>query len=564
MRLTTLSGLTLVLIGAAAEAFDFAEDVQRLSTEARWPGLAAALVVADRPATVVALGEASKGRPWQIDTPFAIGDYTMVMSAVMALRLEAQGRWSVDDALADHLPELRLSGISGSPPIRIIDLLSHHSGMAMANFHGLWQLPSASVEGGSQTYRQTQPSGLFYGYSYLGYEALREAMEARTGVRYRVLFERELVEPMALQETGFDDPEAVSGHRKRRPLPAYRVRDLAALGAQMSIRDLARSLQVLNGDLSGDGRLLSAADVERLVADYSRPMDLDNQTGLGWQLTNTGRHRVARVARSNFAVPGLRGVILWAIDERLAVVLVANDADAGRPLYEAARGLFDHALEAEFGIEPPAPDDRLLPPAKIELRAPAVAGDLADAYATPIGLIRPTPGPGRFDFQLLGLGLRAKERPDGWYRVRYQLLGVLPLSLGILDELLLRPAQVDGRQLLVAWFQGQQLVLGSAVATAEAPPLWRDRAGDYDLLNPDLASQQWQLRRVKLVAGDAGLTIRFEIPLGLIRLRPELAVEALDDKRLRIAGIGSNLGDAIDYDVATRTLEFSGYRFAAR
>ena len=95
--------------------------------------LPGAIIAIKKPGQSLWIGASGKSNiDQQIDmqesTPFRIGSITKVFIAVVALKLQEQGKLKLEDKLTDHLPELK-DKIPHSSQITIRMLLNHSSGI---------------------------------------------------------------------------------------------------------------------------------------------------------------------------------------------------------------------------------------------------------------------------------------------------------------------------------------------------------------------------------------------------------------------------------------------------
>ena len=161
------------------------------------------------------------------DTLFRIASMTKPVTAVAVLRLVEQGKLSLDDPVADYLPQIgamqvRLpDGTSRPParPVRVRDLLTHLSGIgyrfdnesplgreyvAAAPFEKAASLAEAvDAIGGLDLF--FDPGSRFL-YSY-GLDVAGRLVEVVSGQRFDAFLRDEIFVPLAMHETGFVLPE---------------------------------------------------------------------------------------------------------------------------------------------------------------------------------------------------------------------------------------------------------------------------------------------------------------------------------------------------------------------
>lgn len=175
-----------------------------------------------------ATGERSLGGPpMSEDTLFRIASMTKPVTAVAILRLVEQGKLSLDDPVADYLPEIgrmqvRLPDGSARPPARAIkirDLLTHLSGIGYRfdpdSALGREYLAAAPFEKARSLKEAVETIGrldLFFDpgsrflYSY-GLDVAGRLVEVVSGTTFDAFLRAEIFDPLAMHDTGFYVPE---------------------------------------------------------------------------------------------------------------------------------------------------------------------------------------------------------------------------------------------------------------------------------------------------------------------------------------------------------------------
>jgi CubicO group peptidase (beta-lactamase class C family) len=500
-------------------------------------------------------------KPATAGSVYQAGDFTKLITTIAVLRLVESGRLSLDMPLSEILPDLEITTVHPQRPVPTLrQLLSHHSGLPHNTLAGSYLAEPPSRALVSRSVFLAQPAGQIYTYSQVAFNLLGQVVSQETGQNFAEVVSETILKPLQMNSAGFAlSGELARGHRKRKvsKVPTY-SRDLAAMGLLASVDDLARLMQWF---LASDTRPILArrwVDEMARVQNADFPLDLDNDAGLGWQLTNTGRHRVARLLRLNASTPDFNGIMLLAPDERLGVVLMANSSNSTDFVLTIGRRALDLILEANSGIQPVDRDVAL--PDKIPLAEGAKNDIKLDRYSTPLGLIEFSGEAERPDMIFLGRKFRAKRREDGWYSISYRLLGLFDIQFSFLTELLLRPGHLAGHRLLLGYYQGVQFMAGSALENEKAPVDLAHLAGHYRLLNPDNLSRRLEIEEVKLVFGDGRLTVTYRLP-AFITLRPRLPLQYIKPGHFVIAGLGSNLGEKVLFSEDSRRFVYSGYTF---
>lgn len=565
IRLLLILLCLLPALAAADARLDRVQQQRRAELQAaagtrKVPGLSIALVVAGRTLWLESFGYADRTRRRALgnDSRHDLGDLSKPFVAALAVRLAAQGKVDLDAPVTRYLPQLRIAG-GDAGEVTLKRLLTHHAGLPPNQLAGMYreagQAPAAAVSPPPEALYFTQPPGRIYAYSNIGVELAAQALAAAGGAGYAELLQNEVLTPLALGRTGFlpRDDDA-RGHRKGAAIvPPVLAREQAALGLRGSIADLARLAEQLTA-------AEPAMDLSALLQPYNRDiaLDLDYRNGLAFSLFADRRPAVGTVARLTSLYPGARGRIDIALDQRAAVIVLANGGDAGDAVDEQADALIDAWLQAAHGIAPR--EHRSALPAAAPWPAAAKPDRAARYYSSAAGLVELTPDDEDFDVRVLGLRLGAERREDGWYRLHFRLLG-LPLDLGPLRRVLVAPAVVDGQRVLIAWSARRCYLIGTAWEPPPLPSAVTALAGDYRLLNPDALTAELGIARMQLDVADGVLSASYPLDIPLLRTRVPLQPEG--DDALRVPGLGSIVGERlrIERGAGAPRLHYSGYVF---
>lgn len=141
--------------------------------------------------------------PMDTETVFDIGSITKQFTAAAILRLEMDGRLSVEDTLGEHVPGLPAEKAA----ITLHQLLTHTAGLPVgfgpddepidrSNYLGLVAMMPLLSEPGDR-----------YEYSNVGYSLLAAVIEFETGEPYEAFLRTALFEPAGMLDTGYLLPD---------------------------------------------------------------------------------------------------------------------------------------------------------------------------------------------------------------------------------------------------------------------------------------------------------------------------------------------------------------------
>ena len=339
------------------------------------PG-AAVGVLRDGEVTLASYGVADTrtGAPVTAASLFAVGSLTKSMVATVVARLAEEGRLSLDDPVAAHVPELR--GTTWAERATVRDLLANRSGLPLRM---ALEFDFETGEAGDDVLARfaarvaaKEPAADVWSYTNAGWCLLGRALETVTGSSWEEAMRAELLAPAGMRETAFAtetrSEARVSGHEPtpEGPVPVgpLQARTYGPAGA---------SLVSTVGDML---RFAALHLEDPALATLRRPQPGPRIHGwldgwcLGWAWFDW---EGGRVWGWDSVVSGERAVLRLVPEQKAAVVLMTN-SDRGRALY---RSLFPELMRSSVGIG--------FPPLRLDVR-PGAAGDLsrfAGVYAWP-------------------------------------------------------------------------------------------------------------------------------------------------------------------------------------
>ena len=180
------------------------------------------------------------------DDQYLVGSNTKTFTAVMLMQLRDEGRLTLDDLLADHLPDV-------GHPVTVRQALAHVSGMQREPLGDVWdtlEQPDAAslLRGFAEAERVGRPHTRWH-YSNLAYAVLGQVVEKLDSRPWVESLEERLLRPLEMRRTtvGFVDDDHVTGyfvppfHDVPREEPVLDLRAMTPVGGLASTaRDLAR------------------------------------------------------------------------------------------------------------------------------------------------------------------------------------------------------------------------------------------------------------------------------------------------------------------------------------
>jgi CubicO group peptidase (beta-lactamase class C family) len=545
---------------------------QREMRKANVTGLSVALVDDQNLVWAEGFGFADRARNTAAgaDTVYRLGSITKLFTAAAIMQLAEEGRLAIDQPVAAAIPDFSVkSRFNNARPVTPRLLLSHHGGLPTDILKGFSEPRPSSL---AELTRRLQdeylafPPGTVWCYSNVGYSLLGRIIETAAAAPYEAHIDGALLKPLGMSSSSISaktpqGPAAAKGYREGKEADDLILRDVPAGGLNASVRDMGRFLSMIFADGRANGRdVLRAETVHEMLRPQNTdvPLDLNFRVGLGWMLSGLGDIDLSGagpVAHHAGSTDLFHGQVIALPVHKLGVVVLGNSASAGKVVNKIAVEALKLALEAKTGIREPEPapptlSDRPLAPELVR----AFEGD----YATLLGYAKVYAKGGELRAEAVGRTFRLLPRDDGLLAIRYSLLGIVNIDLGM--EVGLSRARIADREILVAQIGGQQLLAGEKIEPVGMPDAWLERLGEYEVTN--LGDDRPVFTRVALARDARHLLLRV-----LTAQAPDVdyafPLEALDDRVAVIRGLGQRQGDAI---VATQTpsgvqLAYSGYLF---
>ena len=316
------------------------------------PGLAVAVVHADKVVYLKGFGVRELGKPDPIDpdTVFQLASVSKPLSATVIAAAVGDGTVGWDSKVADLDPAFRLSGDYVSGEVTIRELLCHRTGLPEHAGDVLEDLgyPRDEV---LRRLRFQKPAGLFrssYAYTNFAFTEAGVAAARVAGKAWEDLAADRLFKPLGMGRTSYRHADYAAAtnraklHARRdgKWVARYDRRPDAqapAGGASSTARDLARWLRLLLADGRSGGKPVVAAEAlgetfrpQVVSRPAGKPTDPTGFYGLGW---NVGRDEAGRLTLTHSGAFDLGAATCVALvpEEKLGIVVLTNGAPIGFP-----------------------------------------------------------------------------------------------------------------------------------------------------------------------------------------------------------------------------------------
>lgn len=505
-------------------------------------------------------------------TLYRMGSISKLFTDTAAMQAVAAGRLALDAPITQALPNWRIRSRFGPVPITARQLMTHHAGLPRDLGYGMWstapmslQQRVAALADEDMAYRP----GQLFAYANTDITVLGAALEHLNGQPFEALMQDRLLAPLGMRTASFSAavsprPEMSRAYRKGRPQAEPALADVPAGGLNASVLDMAQFIKMVFAEgRSGDQPVLPAAAVREMqqVQNADVALDAGFQVGLGWMLSTLGGEPLegaGPVLHHGGATVHFRSQMVLLPEHQLGVIVAANSTTAGPVVNRVAQRALALALEAKTGIRQPDPAATVpaQPVAWDDAALQALVGD----YTTTAGFVRVTRHGAALQAELLGKTFDLIPQAHGELRLRYQLLGLLPISLGELDRLSLSQRTLAGRPVLVARIGQQTLLAGERLPPASTAPALTRYVGTYV---PELAP------------GERGVVDRVHVSLEQGRLLARLStheepdapvkfvLQPVSDREALVLGTLADAGEVVRLDPTGTepTFHAAGYRW---
>lgn len=295
--------------------FDRGDDIDFMMRELGITGLSLAVIEDGGLSEVRSFGRQAEGVPMRVDTIFNVASLTKPVTALVALRLAAAGRWDLDRPLADFHLDADIAGTQEAGQVTTRHVLSHTTG-----------LPNWRYLDGDRLAFDFAP-GTQYQYSGEAFEWLRQALEVSTGESLETLAQNLVFGPAGMADTSYLFPQdtgriAVRYDENGAPLTGQpHTQANGAANLTTTAADYARFMVYL---MDGAGL---PEPLARSIFANQLPADFGTAFGLGWSLTPDlpGGETAFMHTGSD---PGVRALAVGLADSRRGLVILSNSDNA--------------------------------------------------------------------------------------------------------------------------------------------------------------------------------------------------------------------------------------------
>jgi CubicO group peptidase (beta-lactamase class C family) len=540
-------------------------------------GLSIALVDDQRVLWAEGFGFADEANriPATPETIYRAGSISKLFTATAIMQLAEQGKLDIDQPLQTYLSEFSIkSRFTDAAPITPRTIMTHHSGLPSELLKGMWTRNPEPFENAVNALRYeyvAYPPNYVFSCSNLAVTLLGHAVEKVAARDFASHMDASLLQPLGMAHSRFSPaPDSsvlgAKAYRKGQEAEELPLSLVPAGGLNTSVIDLSRFMRmILAGGRTGEQQIIKPETLAEMLRPQNSavPLDLDFRVGLAWMLGGLGGidiRNAGPVAHHSGATLNHHSQLILLPEQKLGVVVLSNSATAGSVVNKVATEALKLALEARSGIKQP-----------VQIVQPTGKGSLPRAelqtyegrYASLLGVVDITNKSDYLRVEFMGKTLRLVPRPDGLLGFQYRLFGIIPISLGELDQVDISRATVAGREIVKAGINGKEMLIGERIHPVPIPEAWHKRVGEYEIVNA--GADATLVERIRLRQDNGLLVVEYAMPL-FTAGRMTLALEPLSDREALISGLGRGMGETIQAVTVdgVEMLRYSGYLLRKR
>lgn len=339
-----LAATALFLAASTAQADAVDDLIKAQMARSHIPGAAVAVVEDGKITKLQGYGTAAV--EWNAsvdaDTPFQIASGTKIITGVLLMRLVEKGEIRLEDPVGRYIADAPESWRG----ITVRHLAEHTSGIS-EDLGGPWPDTTAEFVTKAKAAPLAFPTGSESRYGLVDYVVLRAVLEKASGLELQALMERELIRPLGLTHTMFNQMRDSGRARVSTPIPGravtygwsgtnqevresvYPEATYAAGGLFSSARDLAKLFAALD-----NGTYLKAESLLQLTTPATLSNGGKGGFGVGW----TARTFRGQAIAGHSGGPALADMVRFPNDKRTVIVLT-NQFRFYPLLAEAVAGL---------------------------------------------------------------------------------------------------------------------------------------------------------------------------------------------------------------------------------
>ncbi|MCB4762219.1 MAG: beta-lactamase family protein, partial [Sulfurovum sp.] len=424
-------------------------------------------------------------------TRYRAGSITKLFTDMAVMKLVEEGKMDIDKPFKTYLPEFSIKSRFGSTDnITPRNIMTHHSGIPGGwgnSEFGNNPLPFRAYVYKIQNEYVAYAPNTIMSYSNLALTLLGHSVEKVSGMAYEKYVDKILFSPMEMNHADLKmvlsgDNESKS-YEERKEKIEYADGLIPAGALNISVTELAHLAMMINANGTyKNHRILQSSTLHKMftVQNKNVKLDIGKEIGLGYFIDSTLLGKKDKVYHHGGAVISQNAFFCVSPHSKLGVVVMSNNA--GRDARDIAEKLLQKTWEAKTAKK-----------VKKEKHSVTHASDFSGVYATVVGRATFTKNSNNDYTANTDNGtFKLYKTKDNLYKLKYKLLGLLPISNDELDEVELYTDEIEGHHVIIAFWKGNKFIAGVKVEKPKyIPDAWKKYVGHYKVLN-NFEVEEWK------------------------------------------------------------------------
>jgi len=475
-------------------------------------------------------------------TRYRAGSITKLFNAMAVMKLSEEGKMNIDKPLKRYLSEFSIKSRFGSTSnITPRNIMTHHSGLPsdwLDRFFATNPLPYTEYVNIIHNEHVAYRPNTIFSYSNLGITLLGHSVEKVSGVKYANYIDKVLFKPMDMKNSEIKmalyGTHASKSYKDNEETNEYAIGELPAGGLNTSVEELSHLAMMINAKgMYKNHRVLKPSTLRKMfkVQNKHVALDVGLQIGLGYFIDPNTLGKKDVVYGHDGDTVAHHAYFAVAPRTKLGIVVMTNSTDANAP--EIAKELMQKAWEAKTGKK---------------LKEPKVTidhdSDFEGVYATMMGKVEiEKSGKDTYVAKTDNDTFVLSKTEGNVYKLKYKLLGFLPISNDDLDKVMLYTDDIEGHHVIVVSMYGMDMVGGVKVEKPhKIPEIWNSYLGDYKVLN-NYELDEWKIEDVEFVIEDGYPIVKTKYKSGMV----SALLKPINDNEAIIEGLGRGMRSTIYY-----------------
>jgi len=475
-------------------------------------------------------------------TRYRAGSITKLFTDMAVMKLAEEGKVNIDKPFKTYLPEFSIKSRFGSTDnITPRNIMTHHSGLPgdwMDRMFASNPLPyTEHVKVIKNEYMAYKPNTIF-SYSNLAITLLGHSIEKVSGMKYAKYVDNVLLTPLGMKhsdlEMALKGEHASKSYIKGKLTNELPIGEVPAGALNTSVVDLAHLAMMINAHGKyREHQVLKHATLKKMftVQNKSVVLDVGTEIGLGYLIDNALLGKKDTVYNHGGNTIAQNAYFCVTPHSKLGVVVMSNSA--GIDAMDIANKLLTKAWEAKTGK-------------KVEEKKKTTitkASDFEGIYATMLGKVKIQKERNDTYTAYSDSGtFKLSKTKEGTYKLKYKLLGLIPISNAVLDDFELYTDNIEGNHVIVATFKSNKFIAGVKVDKPTNIPLaWKSYEGHYKVLN-NPEPKEWQIKDVEFTIEEGYPLIKAKVKSGQTLTK---ILKPINDTEAIIEGLGRSMQETI-------------------